>query len=219
LIAFGLARCLGIGLTLNFLSPYCSTSIIEFWRRWHVTLSQWFRDYVYIPVGGGRVRYWALNVALVFIVSGIWHGAGWNFVLWGALHGGYLIVNRWCGRLKLPVAAGWALTMVASFYAWLCFYETNTAALFTKMKLLLTPMAYRAAGLGEMVRAFEPGHRIVLSFVLLLAAVTLALEWLSIRHKNDPYYYLRNKPVLLILVITTVLLAPGGNNGFIYFAF
>ena len=71
LIAVGLGRCLGVKLTLNFLSPYCSTSMVEFWRRWHVTLSQWFRDYVYIKLGGGRVRWLAFNVALVFIVSGI----------------------------------------------------------------------------------------------------------------------------------------------------
>lgn len=103
LIALGAGRCFGIRLTLNFRSPYAAASIVDFWRQWHVTLSQWFRDYVYIPLGGGRVRWWAFNVAAVFIISGIWHGAGWNFVLWGALHGAYLIVNRlW--RCRRPCA-------------------------------------------------------------------------------------------------------------------
>ena len=87
LIALGVGRSFGIKLTLNFLSPYCSTSATEFWRRWHITLSQWFRDYMYIPMGGGRVRWWWLNVVVVFVVSGIWHGAGWNFVLWDDARG------------------------------------------------------------------------------------------------------------------------------------
>src|SRR5262249_43524208 len=94
LVALGLAECLGIRLTLNFASPYVSTSVIEFWRRWHISLSQWFRDYIYVPLGGGRTAFWAANVIIVFLVSGLWHGAGWNFVLWGALHGLYLIANR-----------------------------------------------------------------------------------------------------------------------------
>src|SRR5206468_5042002 len=102
LVAFGLARCLGIRLTLNFASPYCSTSSGEFWRRWHITLSQWFRDYMYIPLGGGRTKHWAGTVAIVFLVSGIWHGAGWNFLIWGALHACFLILNRVGAKLSLP---------------------------------------------------------------------------------------------------------------------
>jgi len=219
LIAVGLARCLGINLTLNFLSPYCSTSIGEFWHRWHITLSQWFRDYLYIPLGGSRVRTWALNVAIVFVVSGIWHGAGWNFVLWGALHGAYLIVNRCCSKVPLPRFGAWALTMVATFFAWLCFYETNTHALFAKMKLLFSPLAYRLTSLSQVAAAFQPGHRIVLGCVILLAGATLLLEWLSVVRKNQPYFYLRSKPALILVVVLTVLLAPGKNNAFIYFAF
>ncbi len=219
LIAVGAARCLGIRLTLNFLSPYCATSLGEFWRRWHVTLSQWFRDYLYVPLGGGRVRYWALNVGVVFLVSGIWHGAGWNFALWGALHGLLLMVNRLAGRWRLPGAGSWLLTMVAVFYAWLCFYELDTKVLLTKMALLLTPGAYRLAALQEAVRSCLNGDGIVLGGVLLLTFLTLTAEWLSVRWRNEPYYYLRRPWVLLLLVFLTVMLAPGMNNGFIYFAF
>jgi alginate O-acetyltransferase complex protein AlgI len=133
LIALGIARCFGIRLTLNFASPYCATSATEFWRRWHITLSQWFRDYMYIPMGGGRVPWWAFNVTLVFVGSGIWHGAGWNFVLWGAMHGAFLIMNRALGsRLGLPAVVSWTVTMLATFIAWLSFYELRPAVLFTK---------------------------------------------------------------------------------------
>ncbi|MDQ6630641.1 MAG: MBOAT family protein [Verrucomicrobiota bacterium] len=219
LIAVGIARCFGIRLTLNFLSPYCSTSIGEFWRRWHITLSQWFRDYLYVPLGGSRVRYWALNVALVFLVSGIWHGAGWNFLLWGALHGGFLIINRLLGRLTLPNVLGWLGTMIASFYAWLCFYEVNTTALLAKMKLLLTPGAYRRQALMEALRAWGTGDQMVVGGLLLLTIATLIVEWLSVRRKNEPYYYLRRRWMPAVLIVLTIMLAPGKNNGFIYFAF
>lgn len=95
-IAIGSARCMGYNLMKNFDRPYLSTSISEFWRRWHISLSTWFRDYVYIPLGGNRVgKYrWYLNLLIVFTVSGIWHGANWTFIIWGALHGFYLIFEN-----------------------------------------------------------------------------------------------------------------------------
>lgn len=95
-IAIGSARCMGFDLMNNFDRPYLSTSISEFWRRWHISLSTWFRDYVYIPLGGNRVnkKRWYLNLMLVFLLSGIWHGANWTFMIWGLLHGGYLIVEN-----------------------------------------------------------------------------------------------------------------------------
>ncbi len=219
LIAIGVARCLGVRLTLNFLSPYCSTSVIEFWRRWHITLSQWFRDYLYVPLGGGRTRWWSATIGLVFIVSGIWHGAGWNFVFWGALHGLLLIVNRLGAGVRLPPVIGWGLTMAAAFFAWLCFYEADTPSLFAKMKTLATPSAYSHANLKSALHYLLPGDRVVLAGLLLLTALTLTVEWLSVRRRNEPYCYLRSPWVVAALIVLIVLLAPGKNNGFIYFAF
>src|SRR5262249_30799197 len=98
-IARGISRVYGIELMKNFETPYFSTSISEFWSRWHISLSTWFRDYVYIPLGGnrvGRARNF-LNLFLVFMLSGLWHGANWTFVIWGALHGIYLIGERLLG--------------------------------------------------------------------------------------------------------------------------
>lgn len=95
-MAVGLARIFGIKLPVNFFSPYKSASIIEFWRRWHITLSRFLRDYLYIPLGGNRVSRprQQLNVALVMLLGGLWHGASWNFVIWGAVHGGLLAINH-----------------------------------------------------------------------------------------------------------------------------
>ncbi len=94
-IAIGSARVLGYDLMENFRRPYFSKSIAEFWRRWHISLSTWFRDYVYIPLGGSRVarRRLYYNLMVVFVVSGLWHGANWTFVVWGALHGAYMVAS------------------------------------------------------------------------------------------------------------------------------
>ena len=116
-IAIGSARCMGYDLMMNFDRPYLSTSISEFWRRWHISLSTWFRDYVYIPLGGNRVSKtrWYVNLLIVFTVSGIWHGANWTFVIWGALHGIYLVVENVLYE-KIPVIKS----------------PTNIVAIFTK---------------------------------------------------------------------------------------
>ena len=220
LVALGLGRCFGIKLTLNFASPYCSTSATEFWHRWHITLSQWFRDYVYIPLGGGRVRAWAFNVAVVFVVSGIWHGAGWNFVLWGAMHGGFLIVNRmFHRRFNLPGFISWAITMLATFIAWLGFYEKRTNVLFAKLAAMFTPSAYNSAALHQAMSQWNGPDELVLAFMLALAAIVLLLEWRSITVENEPYALLRKPAMLIALIVLTLILAPGKNNDFIYFAF
>ena len=215
-VALGLARCLGIRLTPNFASPYLSRSATEFWRRWHVTLSQWFRDYLYIPLGGGRVGWWAANIALVFIISGLWHGAGWGFILWGAMHGVFLIVNRLLGkRIALPTVAGWLLTNAAAFLAWLCFYETRTNVLVAKLHALITPAAYKL----EFARYVFDGCKNRPTLCLVLCGLAFLAEWLSLSRKNEAYYYLRRPAVLFVLIALVVFLSPEKNNGFIYFAF
>ncbi len=102
-IALGSARLLGITIMDNFKTPYLSQSIGEFWSRWHISLSTWFRDYLYIPLGGNRVKFprWCLNIMIVFMVSGLWHGASWTFVVWGGLHGVVMLMERYFGD-KLP---------------------------------------------------------------------------------------------------------------------
>jgi D-alanyl-lipoteichoic acid acyltransferase DltB (MBOAT superfamily) len=219
LIALGLARCLGIRLTLNFVSPYCSLSFQEFWRRWHVTLSTWFRDYVYIPLGGSRVRAWAANLAIVFVVSGMWHGAGWNFVLWGGLHGTFLILYHLASRVKIPSLVGWLVTFLGTFLAWLCFYETRFGILCQKLKTTFTLSAYNAEALKAAAGVLNPGESIVLGSLLALAGATFLLELLSVRRRDEPYVLLRRPLAQLALVVLTVLLAPGKTNAFIYFAF
>ncbi|MSP81998.1 MAG: MBOAT family protein [Alphaproteobacteria bacterium] len=130
-MAIGLARLFGIRLPLNFNSPYKSASITEFWRRWHMTLSRFLRDYLYIPLGGNRLgaRRRLANVLLVMLLAGAWHGAGWTFVVWGGLHGVYLVVHQiWLRRATVggpPTfarrLAAQALTFLAVVVAWVMF--------------------------------------------------------------------------------------------------
>jgi len=104
-IAIGLARTMGFDLMKNFNSPYISKSLTEFWRRWHISLSTWFRDYVYIPLGGskkGKIRTY-INLFIVFVISGLWHGAALTFIIWGAIHGLVLMIEKATFRIKQPI--------------------------------------------------------------------------------------------------------------------
>jgi alginate O-acetyltransferase complex protein AlgI len=118
-MAVGLGRMFGYRIPENFNYPYVSQSVREFWRRWHITLSSWFRDYLYIPLGGGRVAPWKVqrNLLVVFVLCGLWHGASWNFVIWGLWHGLFLALERTAlgraiDRLPRPVRHVYALAAV-----------------------------------------------------------------------------------------------------------
>ena len=104
-MAIGAARVMGFKLMTNFNKPYQSRSIHEFWQRWHISLSTWFKDYLYITIGGNRVSLprWYLNLFIVFLISGLWHGASWTFVIWGSLHGFYLVFSLYTSNLRKQI--------------------------------------------------------------------------------------------------------------------
>jgi alginate O-acetyltransferase complex protein AlgI len=132
-IAIGVSKIIGFDLPENFNMPYVATSITEFWRRWHITLSQWLRDYLYIPLGGNRKGPWRtyLNLFLTMLLGGLWHGASWTFVLWGFLHGVGLAVHKfWLSRKGKPSRPfrgilGWLGTYVFVCFTWIFFRATN----------------------------------------------------------------------------------------------
>jgi len=129
-MAIGASRIFGVLLPINFFSPYKSTSIIDFWRRWHMTLSQFLRDYLYIALGGNRKgkhrRY--VNLFLTMLLGGLWHGAGWPFVIWGGLHGGYLMINH--GWRHLMERFGWDFSPLLLYRAF-CWFVTFIAVVFS----------------------------------------------------------------------------------------
>ncbi len=124
-MAIGLALMFNISMPLNFNSPYQACNIQDFWRRWHMTLSRWLRDYIYIPLGGKRAALPRIyfNLFATFLVGGIWHGAGWTFLIWGALHGAAVVFHRiWQDfGLRLPSWIGWAITFMFVNFAWVFF--------------------------------------------------------------------------------------------------
>ena len=149
-MALGLALMFGIRLPINFNSPYKATSIVEFWRRWHITLSRFLRDYLYIPLGGNRSGMLGEkgNLALTMLLGGLWHGAGWNFVIWGGLHGAFLIISHsWTNSEvgqqvreavpnKLYCLLTWSLTLLAVMVAWVFFRAETFSGAFLVLQAM-----------------------------------------------------------------------------------
>lgn len=156
-IARGAAKVMGFDLMVNFNRPYLATSIVDFWRRWHISLSTWFRDYLYVPLGGNRgtqIRT-CVNLAIVFLVSGLWHGANWTFVVWGALHAvfvvGYVLSEqpRAALQARLPSLgrkvydmAGWLLTFVLVCLAWVFFRAATLDDALLVVRRILTGISW-----------------------------------------------------------------------------
>lgn len=237
-IALGCTKFLGIRLSENFHHPYAATSIRDFWRRWHISLTRWFTDYLYIPMGGsqkGTLRH-CLNILITFLVSGLWHGANWTFVIWGGLHGIYLIVETLFGTFlrnkKTPVwvvKTAWIspLKRLATFllvcFAWIFFRSATIDdaihiiyAIFTDWQPATLLSGLQAEGID---------------FILLLI-MPLILLWLE----RLPAFPLTNVPVtrahtqcltalfylflvLAIMLCRCMLLAAHGNTSFLYFQF
>lgn len=186
-MACGLALMLNFRLPLNFDSPYQATSIVGFWRRWHITLSRFLRDYVYIPLGGSRGSAARTTTTLMatMLIGGLWHGAGWTFILWGGLHGAGLAVNHaWTalrkkrGLAPLPAAAGWALTFLWVMLCWVFFRAPD----FATAGRILTGMAglhgTAPGAMWEVIKANQFAMAGVLFLVVLFMPNSLRL----IRH-------------------------------------
>src|SRR5258706_10762691 len=149
-MAIGAARVMGFKLMTNFDNPYLSNSIQEFWKRWHISLSTWFRDYLYIPLGGNRVTIprWYLNLFIVFLVSGLWHGANWTFLIWGGLHGFYLVFALITKDLRGKINKHFSLdriqflSVLTTFglvaFAWIFFRANSVHAAFYIAKHIFT---------------------------------------------------------------------------------
>jgi len=197
-MAIGLARCFGIILPLNFDAPYKATNIIDFWRKWHMTLSRFLRDYLYIPLGGSRkgltIRY--SNLLITMLLGGLWHGAGWNFVIWGGLHGVYLVVNhvfnglRWfqftVGSIasRLAGVAGWAITMLAVMLSWVFFRSVDPPAAWRMIESLFGMGAAPTESLPRVLNALLEGPE---KFIWLGCVAAIALFAPSTQHYMRRY--------------------------------
>lgn len=213
-IAIGVARLFGMELRTNFRRPYFARSLQEFWTRWHISLSTWFRDYVYIPLGGNRggAAKWMRNIAITFLVSGLWHGANWTFVVWGALHGlGYLIESRF----RLPGPIQWVWTMLIVLIGWMFFRASSVTEAVEAMQALVN-LAPRN-GLTAWYTTTEwlvPGW-IMLGSIILWLGVELRREFMG----KEPGYVWPLWQYYLLFGWILLAGAFGQPQAFIYFQF
>jgi D-alanyl-lipoteichoic acid acyltransferase DltB (MBOAT superfamily) len=237
-MAYGLSYMFGIILPINFDSPYKSVSIIEFWRRWHITLSTFLRDYLYIPLGGNRKgsmqRY--LNLFITMLLGGLWHGANWTFIIWGGLHGAYLIVNHALRgllgeRKHLAISvAGWALTMLAVVVGWVFFRASSVEVAIGILKAMAggTLPAQMASSTLGLNRIMELQSSLWWSAAGAAICVLLpnAYQWLGrgvLREREQQLNQGRGGLLLgALLVLIFILLAVCETRGvseFLYFNF
>jgi alginate O-acetyltransferase complex protein AlgI len=230
-IAIGTSKILGINLMTNFKRPYLAQNIREFWQRWHISLSTWFRDYLYIPLGGNRVsknRHY-INILLVFLISGLWHGANWTFVIWGGLHGFYQVFGQLTSSIR---------SKINNFIG-----ISGKPALFRVWQILITFMLasfawifFRAASFDQAMYivnnlfVFEPGgainlYRIPADFALAIGSIVLLFfmelfkEKYQFHIKMLPIPRPYNWVVITLAIICLFVLGVWEAQDFIYFQF
>ncbi|MCI0511770.1 MBOAT family protein [candidate division KSB1 bacterium] len=229
-IAIGVARMMGFDLMKNFNLPYFSRSIPEFWRRWHISLSTWFKDYLYIPLGGNRcsVTRWYFNIFMVFLISGLWHGADWKFVIWGALHGFYQVFSMLTATmrdtlvriLRIPRVLRSLFQTVFTFhlvcFSWIFFRANSMSEALFVVKSLFT-------NFGSLVHLTANWGRY--NFMVALCATVILLLFEIVRFNTNYEKLIRRTPGILrwgvyyLIILLLILFGVDSNSQFIYFQF
>jgi len=234
-MAIGLGLVMGFKFPQNFNYPYISQSITDFWRRWHMSLSSWFRDYLYIPLGGNRVGSWRTyrNLLIVFLLCGLWHGAAWTFVVWGFYNGAFLIMERWGlgARLaRLPRLIRHAYALLAIVVGWVIFRADTLPQAGNMLRYMF--------GMGDIsitsksVLEYVNQQQLLLFFVGLIASTplprSLAAKFMTDRHVDVrrrfpaatvPRDAISVAIACLLLIVCFIYVASGTYNPFIYFRF
>ncbi len=215
-IAIGVARMFGVKLMDNFRTPYLSKTIGEFWSRWHISLSTWFRDYMYIPLGGNRVskQRWFINIMIVFLVSGFWHGANWTFIMWGGLHGAYLLMERVIVLPKLPKPLKTVWTFFLVCVAWMFFRANNIESAWA---MLFSFAQFNIGVAKDSLLAFGLSN---FAFLLILALMFKLIDPLVDRIHKSENVEMHYQVLLYGVLISGILLFGNfGEVSFIYFQF
>ncbi|MDH4142066.1 MAG: MBOAT family protein [Chloroflexota bacterium] len=221
-MAIGLGRILGFTFPENFDYPYVSQTVTEFWRRWHMSLGQWFRDYVYIPMGGNRVPYlaWVRNVLVVWFLTGLWHGAAWNFALWGVYFGVLMIVEKAFLHdllYRLPRMARHAYLIFAVLISWTLFELGNIAQI---EQYLATMFGLAGVPIVNDESVYVLRSNLVLFVVAIGASVPL-LQAVQTRIPDRPFIRQAGVPAIqaVLLVVSYAYLLDSTFNPFLYFRF
>jgi D-alanyl-lipoteichoic acid acyltransferase DltB (MBOAT superfamily) len=229
-IAIGAARMMGFDLMKNFNLPYFSRSIPEFWRRWHISLSTWFKDYLYLPLGGNRcsTSRWYLNIFVVFLVSGLWHGADWKFVIWGGLHGFYQFISlitknirdKLVLQLHIPQSVRAVFATLFTFhlvlFSWVFFRANRMSDALYVVKTVFT-------NFGTLTRMTASWGKY--NFSIAIGAIIILLLFELVRFNSDLEKLTRRTPVSLRwavyygLILLIILFGVDANSQFIYFQF
>ncbi len=238
-MACGIAKMFHIDLPINFDSPYRTLSIKEFWNRWHITLGRFFTRYVYIPLGGNRkgTPRTMCNILFVFLLSGIWHGAGWTFILWGALHGILSVLYRICQGFwdKLPKLARWFMNFLVINFCWVIFRSDSISSFLVMMRQLVAGSwcrisvtlfeAFRNVEIDYVVAHVPVLNRLTQSYPWIWASLFLLLSMgLALFAKNCHRTSIRTKTslsrgILCIVLIAWSVVSFSGVSRFLYFNF
>ena len=218
-MAIGLGRVFGFRFIENFNYPYLSKSVTEFWRRWHMSLGSWFRDYIYIPLGGNRVPKWrwVLNILTVWMLTGLWHGAAWNFVAWGLMFAVLLLIEKWVPALqKLPTLLRRAYVLLAVVISFVLFNAENFAQAgsdlsgmfgFSGLPLVTTETLYYLKSYAVLF---------VLGFI---GATPLVRDTANRLYRHKIVAVLEPAVLILLLLVCTGYLVDGSFSPFLYFRF
>jgi alginate O-acetyltransferase complex protein AlgI len=218
-MAIGLGRVFGFKYPENFNQPYRSLSITEFWRRWHMTLSRWFKDYVYVPLGGNRggLRTTLRNLAIVFFLCGLWHGAAYTFIVWGLYHGFLLVLER-LGRqwlsASVPAPIAWSYTIIAVLVGWVIFRSDSLPHAMTFLRTM-----FRFSSLQPDIDFALPPDKIV---YLVIGAVIACMPFTGrFRFSSGEYNFsiVQGACSILLLVVSAAVMSTSNFNPFIYFRF
>ena len=223
LCAIGAALCLGFSFSFNFKSPFAAVGFSDFWRRWHISLSSWLRDYLYIPLGGNRYGSFTTfkNLMITMLLGGLWHGAAWTFVLWGFVHGLYLAVERWFKTFKFSqhIATKTYVRVILMFMTF--FFIMVTFIIFRAENIEQMLMIFKAMlGFidGKSIVKWNLWNQIVLgSFVILFA-----IQWFYKNHVISEVLHMMSatsRALLLSVCMILIFISSGNSNAFIYFQF
>ena len=211
-MAIGLGLMFNYNLPLNFNLPYRATSIIDFWRRWHMTLSAFLKNYLYIPLGGNRTGHHLRNIMITMFLGGLWHGAGWTFIFWGVLHGIYICINHLWRKTKytLPQWLNWFITFNAVNIAWIFF---RAASFSDAMVVLLKMFSF-----NELLKYSKNiiGINDIATLIAFVILILLNLDTINIIQKFSPKFYW---VILLVILFIYPILKLGEATSFLYFQF
>lgn len=221
-MAIGLGRMFGFTFLENFNYPYISKSIQEFWRRWHISLSTWFKDYLYIPLGGNKkgITRTYLNLIIVFLITGLWHGASWNFVIWGIYHGCFIILEKlFLGPIlkKSGVLQNLYVLGVVTI-GWVFFRIEEFPNSIYYLKTLIIPTSGNPS-VNDFITYFNSGKELAITLVVAIAFSMPLYPYLEKKLTNPTFLIFRYIGVICLLLICITYIAAGSYNPFIYFRF